>query len=109
MATDDGPLVAADESFGHQIVETHAPTPTARGPRRCARWPPRGTVRCTHLDGEHLAACTDPTTARRIHQIRDAVMRVDDPIGGGRGWCNLHTAIVGAWPDEGLDEESSFV
>ena len=23
MATDDGPLVAADESFVHQIVETH--------------------------------------------------------------------------------------
>ena len=24
MAWDDGPLVAADESFSHQIVETHA-------------------------------------------------------------------------------------
>ena len=24
MASDDGPLVAADESFSHQIVETHA-------------------------------------------------------------------------------------
>ena len=47
--------------------------------------------------------------ARRIHQIRDAVLRVDDPVGGGRGWCNFQTAIVGEWPDDGLDEESSFV
>jgi hypothetical protein len=66
----------------------------------------RGPV---HVEGEYLADCTTPGTARRIHQIRDAVMRVDDPVGGGAGWCNLQTAIVGAWPDEGLDEESSFV
>jgi hypothetical protein len=31
-------------------------------------------------------------------------MRVDDPIGGGRGWCNLQTAVVGAWPELGLDD-----
>jgi hypothetical protein len=62
-----------------------------------------------HVEGEHIPDCTAPDTARRIHQIRDAVMRVDDPVGGGTGWCNLQTAIVGAWPDEGLDEESSFV
>jgi hypothetical protein len=62
-----------------------------------------------HVDGEHIADCTDPATARRIHQIRDAVLRVDDPVGGGRGWCNFQTAIVGEWPDEGLDEAGSFV
>ncbi|MGB7052089.1 MAG: hypothetical protein WBG41_11015 [Acidimicrobiales bacterium] len=62
-----------------------------------------------HVEVEHVPDCTDPVIARRIHQIRDAVMRVDDPIGGGRGWCNLQTAVVGAWPDEGLDEASSFV
>ncbi len=62
-----------------------------------------------HVDGEHIADCTRPDVASRIHQIRDAVMRVEDPVGGGSGWCNLQTMIVGAWPELGLDEESSFV
>ncbi len=62
-----------------------------------------------HIDGEHVPDCTDAQTARRFHQIRDAVLRVDDPAGGGRGWCNFQTTITGAWPDEGLDEETSFV
>ena len=62
-----------------------------------------------HVDGEHIADCTTLENAHRLHQIRDAVMRVDDPVGGGKGWCNLQTAIVGAWPDEGLDASTSFV
>ncbi len=62
-----------------------------------------------HVEGEHVTDCTDPATARRFHQIRDAVLRVDDPVGGGHGWCNFQTTITGAWPDEGLDEASSFV
>jgi len=62
-----------------------------------------------HVDGEHIADCTTAGTARRIHQIRDAVVRVDDPVGGGRGWGNLQTAIVGEWPEAALDAESSFV
>jgi hypothetical protein len=62
-----------------------------------------------HVDGEYLPDCTDRATAERIHQIRDAIVRVDDPVGGGRGWGNLQTTITGAWPDEGLDEETSFV
>ena len=62
-----------------------------------------------HVDGEHVADCTEAETARRFHQIRDAVLRVDDPIGGGRGWCNFQTTIAGAWPEQGLDEASSFL
>ena len=62
-----------------------------------------------HVDGEHVADCTVPEVARRLHQIRDAVMRVDDPIGGGTGWCNFQTTISGAWPEAGLDAASSFV
>jgi hypothetical protein len=63
----------------------------------------------SHVDGEHITDCTTPETAHRIHQIRDALMRVDDPVGGGRGWCNFQTTIVGEWPDVGLDNASSFV
>jgi hypothetical protein len=62
-----------------------------------------------HVDGEHIDDCTAPDVARRIHQIRDAVMRVDDPVGGGRGWCNFQTTIFGDWPEAGLDDASSFV
>ena len=62
-----------------------------------------------HVDGEHIVDCTTPDAARRLHQIRDAVMRVEDPVGGGRGWCNLQTTMAGAWPAEGLDADSSFV
>jgi hypothetical protein len=62
-----------------------------------------------HVDGEYVADCAEPTVAQRIHQIRDAVMRVDDPVGGATGWCNLQTAVVGGWPDLGLDEATSFV
>jgi hypothetical protein len=62
-----------------------------------------------HVEGEHVADCTERTAAERIHQIRDAVMRVDDPVGGGVGWCNFQTAVVGGWPELGLDEASSFI
>lgn len=63
----------------------------------------------SHVEGEHVADCTDPATARKLHQIRDALMRVEDPVGGGSGWCNLQTTVVGAWPELGLDEASSFI
>ncbi len=62
-----------------------------------------------HVDGEHIADCTTPDAARRLHQIRDAVLRVDDPVGGGTGWCNFQTTVFGAWPEFGLDETTSFV
>jgi hypothetical protein len=60
-------------------------------------------------EGEYVADCTDRRAAERIHQIRDALMRVEDPIGDGVGWCNLQTAVVGAWPELGLDDDSSFI
>jgi hypothetical protein len=62
-----------------------------------------------HVEGEYVADCRDLEVARRIHQIRDAVVLVDDPEGGGRGWGNFQTTAVGAWEEFGLDEASSFL
>jgi hypothetical protein len=62
-----------------------------------------------HVDGEHIPDCTDTAVAPRLHQIRDAVMRVSDPVGGGEGWCNMQTIVVGGWPELGLAEETSFI
>jgi hypothetical protein len=62
-----------------------------------------------NVEGEHTPNCADPEVARRIHQIRDAVMYVEDPVGGGSGWANFQTAVVGSWPDLGLTDETSFI
>lgn len=62
-----------------------------------------------HVDGERIPDCTEPTTARRVHQIRDTVIRVTDPTGGGVGWGNWQPMVTGGIPDLGLDASSSFV
>ena len=43
-----------------------------------------------HVDGEHIADCTEPGPRDGFHQIRDAVMRVDDRSAAA-GWGNLQT------------------
>lgn len=58
-----------------------------------------------HLDGEHIADCRDPGTARRLHQIRDTAVRVVDPVGGGEGWGNCQPIAAGPWPDLGLADD----
>jgi hypothetical protein len=62
-----------------------------------------------HIDGEHLPDCTDPEVARRLHQLRDCVVRVEDPVGGGTGWGNMQTLAAGPHPEMGLTAESSFM
>ncbi len=62
-----------------------------------------------HVDGEHIEDCTDPVAARRLHQIRDNLVRVDDPVGGGTGVGNLQTIFAGPHPDLGLTDEASFL
>ncbi|MBW2290758.1 MAG: hypothetical protein JRG89_02180 [Deltaproteobacteria bacterium] len=62
-----------------------------------------------HVDGEYVADCGDPETARRIHQLRDCLVAVEDPEGGGRGWGNIQTIVTGPFPDLGLTADSSFL
>ena len=62
-----------------------------------------------HVDGEHIADCTDVETAHRIHQIRDNLVRVEDPVGGGVGVGNLQSIFAGPSEEMGLTEEASFM
>lgn len=61
-----------------------------------------------HVEGEHTVDCSTAEQARRMHQIRDTVVRVTDPEGGGVGWGNCQPIITGADPALGLTAESSF-
>lgn len=48
-----------------------------------------------HVDGERIEDCSTVENARRLHQIRDTVVRVTDPVGGGVGWGNAQPIITG--------------
>jgi hypothetical protein len=61
------------------------------------------------VEGEHVADVTAPAEARRLHQLVDHVVRVDDPVGGGVGVGNLQTVFAGPIPALGLDQGSSFL
>jgi hypothetical protein len=60
------------------------------------------------LEGEYHADCSDLDTAVRLHQLRDCLIEVQDPVAGGVGWGNLQSIVSGAHPDMGLDSASSF-
>lgn len=61
------------------------------------------------VTGEHVSDCTTPEASRRLHQLRDNVVRVDDPVGGGVGYGNLQSMFVGPFPELGLEEATSFM
>jgi hypothetical protein len=63
----------------------------------------------THTEGEYIADCADPVQARRLHQLRSAVVRVEDPIGGGVGYGDFQTLAVGADQGMGLTGGASFI
>jgi GNAT superfamily N-acetyltransferase len=60
------------------------------------------------VESEYTADCADRATAERLHQLRDCIVRVEDPAGGGVGWGNLEALAFGPHPDLGLSAESSF-
>jgi hypothetical protein len=62
-----------------------------------------------HQEGEHFADCSAVDVAHRLHQHRDAVVRVIDPVGDGVGIGNLQSIITGSHPEMGLTEEASFL
>jgi hypothetical protein len=61
-----------------------------------------------HVDGEHVAGCNRPEVARRIHQHRDCIVRLDDRETGDWGVGSMQSIIAGAHPEIGLTEEASF-
>jgi hypothetical protein len=61
------------------------------------------------LEGNHVTNCDHPDTARQVHQLRDFLVRVEDPVGGGVGVGNAETFALGAFPDLGLSAENSFL
>ena len=62
-----------------------------------------------HVDGERITDCSTAENARRLHQIRDTVIHVVDPVGGGEGWGNCQPIITGDHPDLGLSGATSFM
>ena len=62
-----------------------------------------------HVDGERIDDCSTPDNARRVHQIRDSVVRITDPVGGGVGWGNWQPMAVGDLPELGLRGGDSFM
>jgi hypothetical protein len=62
-----------------------------------------------HVDGERIDDCSEPTMARRLHQIRDTVVHVHDPVGGGEGWGNCQPIITGGDERLGLSADESFM
>jgi hypothetical protein len=61
------------------------------------------------VDGEHVTGLDRPDVARQVHQLRDLLVRVEDPVGGGTGLGNIETLAVGAFDDLGLTADASFL
>jgi hypothetical protein len=58
-----------------------------------------------HVEGERILDCSDPQQARRLHQIRDTVVRVTDTVGGGVGIGNCQPIAYGPRPELGLADD----
>jgi hypothetical protein len=61
------------------------------------------------VEGNHVTECDSPENARKLHQLRDLLVKVDDPVGGGQGLGNAETFALGEFPERGLTAENSFL
>ncbi|MFK8050620.1 MAG: hypothetical protein AB8B81_19510 [Halioglobus sp.] len=62
-----------------------------------------------HVEGDYYPDCSDVAAMTKLNQFRDCMIEVEDPIGGGVGWGNCQTFVMGSWPDFGLSgEEPKF-
>jgi hypothetical protein len=59
------------------------------------------------VEGEKIEDTMDAATLRRIHQLRDNIIRVRE--GDAVGYGVLETVVTGEWPQWGLTTEASFV
>jgi hypothetical protein len=62
-----------------------------------------------HTDGEHITGCDTVDVARRIHQHRDCIVRVEDLDDGSTGVGTLQSMATGPHPEMGLTAEASFI
>ncbi len=62
-----------------------------------------------HVTGEYIADCDNPDTARRIHQLRDCVVALEDRTTGAKGCGNAQTMVIGAPAGLGMDAATSFI
>ena len=58
-----------------------------------------------NIEGERIADCSTAEQARRLHQIRDTVVRVTDPVTQAVGVGNCQPIAYGPWPELGLADD----
>lgn len=56
----------------------------------------------SHLEGDYYSDCSDTAAVAKLNQFRDCMIRVEDPVGGGVGWGNCQTFVMGKWLEFGL-------
>jgi hypothetical protein len=61
------------------------------------------------VEGNHMTDCDKVENARELHQLRDLLVHVEDPVGGGSGLGNAETFALGAFPERDLTAENSFL
>lgn len=59
-----------------------------------------------HVEVERFDNCKSPETLKRVHQIRDCIVKVTD--GDAVGYANIQSVINGVWEDKGLLQEADL-